>query len=161
MCILVIDGMGGGLGGQIIGQLRKQLTATEIIAIGTNSIATSCMLKAGADKGASGENALRVCLQEAECIIGPLGIVLGDAMLGEITQNIAYLIASSKTPKILIPVNHKNIEIAGLGNEQIMADLIKDAVNRVKHTLNRIDKNRGVKDADSNVLRLCIGNIEN
>lgn len=135
MSILVVDGMGGGLGAQIVIQLRQQFPEREIVAVGTNSTATTNMVKAGANKGATGPNAIRVCLQNADCLIGPLGIVLADAMLGEITPGIACLIGSAKVPKILIPISHKGLEIAGLQPHSTMADLIRIAVQKVKEIL--------------------------
>ncbi|MBZ4654786.1 MAG: DUF3842 family protein [Bacillota bacterium] len=135
MTILVVDGLGGGLGAQIVTQLRQQLPQAEIIAVGTNSAATTAMVKAGASKGATGENAVRVCLKNASCVIGPMGIVLADSMLGEITQAVASMIASSPVPKILIPVNHKNLEIVGVQTQQPLAEMIKEAVQKVKNYL--------------------------
>ncbi len=135
MTILVVDGLGGGLGAQIVTQLRQQLPQAEIIAVGTNSAATTAMVKAGASKGATGENAVRVCLKNASYVIGPMGIVLANSMLGEITETVASMIASSPIPKILIPVNHKNLEIVGIQTQQPLAELIKEAVQKVKNYL--------------------------
>ena len=132
MSILVIDGMGGGLGAQIVIQLRQQMPDKEIIAVGTNSMATVNMVKAGASKGATGTNAVRVCLKSADCIVGPIGIIIADSMLGEITTEIAGLVSSSPIPKVLVPVNHKNLEIVGLQAQSTMAELIKSTVQRVK-----------------------------
>lgn len=132
MSILVIDGMGGGLGAQIVIQLRQQMPDKEIIVVGTNSVATTNMIKAGASKGATGTNAVRVCLKNAECIVGPIGIVIADSMLGEITAEIAGLISGSPVPKVLVPVNHNNLEIVGLQAQSTMAELIKSTVQRVK-----------------------------
>ncbi len=135
MSILVVDGMGGGLGAQIVTQLRQQMPAAEIIAVGTNATATSNMVKAGASKGATGENAVKVCLRNAKCVVGPIGIILADAMLGEITSHIAISICSSPLPKVLIPVNHKNIEIVGMHSQQTMSVLLKMAVTRVEEIM--------------------------
>lgn len=132
MSILVIDGMGGGLGAQIIAQLRYLLPEKEIIAAGTNSAATSNMVKAGANRGSTGENAIRVCLKNADCVVGPIGIILADAMLGEITAEIAVMVGRAPIPKILIPVNHKDIEIVGFHTQSTLADLIKLAAQKVK-----------------------------
>ncbi|MCR4441988.1 MAG: DUF3842 family protein [Peptococcaceae bacterium] len=132
MSILVIDGMGGGLGAQIVMQLRQQMPDREIIAVGTNSVATTNMVKAGANKGATGANAVRVCLRNAACVVGPIGIIIADSMLGEITAEIAALISGAPVPKVLVPVNHKNLEIVGLQAQPTMAELIKATVQRVK-----------------------------
>lgn len=135
MGILVVDGMGGGLGAQIIIQLRQLMPDAEILAVGTNSMATTNMVKAGASKGATGANAIKVCLQNAECVIGPLGIILADSMLGEITPDIAAMIGRADIPRVLIPVNHKNLEIIGLSANSTMADLVKTAALRVRKIL--------------------------
>ncbi|PKM88950.1 MAG: hypothetical protein CVU87_06345 [Firmicutes bacterium HGW-Firmicutes-12] len=137
MSILVVDGMGGGLGAQIIMQTRNLMPEREIIAAGTNSTATTNMVKAGATKGATGVNAIKVCLRNAECIIGPLGIILADAMLGEITPEIACLIGSATMPKVLVPVSHKDIDIIGLQENLTMSDLIKKAVKKVKEKVEK------------------------
>jgi len=135
MSILVIDGMGGGMGAQLVAQLRQQMPDVEIIAVGTNSVATTNMVKAGANKGATGANAVRVCLHNASCVVGPLGIIIADSMLGEITAEIAALISGAPVPKVLLPVNHKNLEIVGLQTLPTMAELIKAAVHRVQAIL--------------------------
>ncbi|MDX9872560.1 MAG: DUF3842 family protein [Clostridia bacterium] len=137
MSILVIDGMGGGLGAQIITQLSGVLPDKQIIAVGTNSTATANMVRAGAKKGATGINAVRVCLRDADCIIGPLGLVLADSMLGEITPEIAVMISSAAIPKVLIPVSHKNLEIIGLQVNSTMADLVRQAVRKTKELLDK------------------------
>ncbi len=111
--ITVIDGQGGRIGKTVIEQLKKRLPLQEIYAIGTNSIATSAMLKAGADYGATGENPCIVNAKDSDIIIGPIGIVFADALLGEITPNIAVAIGSSNAFKILIPTNRCNHYVAG------------------------------------------------
>ncbi len=111
--ITIIDGQGGKIGKTLIEQLKKKMPEQEIYAIGTNSIATSAMLKAGADYGATGENPCVVNAKDSDIIIGPIGIVFADALLGEITPNIATAIGSSKAFKILIPTNRCNHYIVG------------------------------------------------
>ena len=113
MKIVVIDGQGGKIGRTVIEQLKKKVPQEEILAIGTNSIATSSMLKAGAALGATGENPIVVASRDADIIIGPIGIVMADSLLGEITPTMANAIASSKARKILIPTNRCNHFIAG------------------------------------------------
>ncbi|MCX7795718.1 MAG: DUF3842 family protein [bacterium] len=103
--ILVIDGLGGGLGSEIITRL-KGIPDIEIIAVGTNSFATGSMLRAGANRGATGENAIKVSSLDADIIIGPWGIVIPNSMMGEITTGIAEAVATSKAIKVLIPVSH-------------------------------------------------------
>ena len=113
--ICVIDGQGGGIGSNIIKKLRTLCNDTvEIIALGTNAIATAQMLKAKANRGASGENAILQTIKNADLIIGPLSIVLGNAMMGEVTPQIASAIACCNAKKLLLPLSQENVEIVGL-----------------------------------------------
>ncbi len=113
--ICVIDGQGGGIGSAVIKKLKDVFEETvEIIALGTNAIATSQMLKARANRGATGENAIVRTTQRVDVIIGPLSIVLAHAMMGEVTPRIAEAISGSPARKILIPLFQENVEIAGL-----------------------------------------------
>ena len=105
MMIMVIDGQGGKMGKNIVEQLKKRFPEDELLAIGTNSIATAAMLKAGADAGATGENPAIVGSRRADIIIGPMGIVIADSLLGEITPKMAVAIGQSSAKKVLIPVN--------------------------------------------------------
>lgn len=105
MKIMVIDGQGGKMGKNIVEQLKKRFPEDELLAIGTNSIATAAMLKAGADAGATGENPAIVGSRRADIIIGPMGIVIADSLLGEITPKMAVAIGQSSAKKVLIPVN--------------------------------------------------------
>ena len=105
MVIMVIDGQGGKMGKNIVEQLKKRFPEDELLAIGTNSIATAAMLKAGADAGATGENPAIVGSRRADIIIGPMGIVIADSLLGEITPKMAVAIGQSSAKKVLIPVN--------------------------------------------------------
>lgn len=113
MKIVIIDGQGGRMGKSVIERLHAHYPNLEIYAIGTNSIATSAMLKAGACYGATGENPVIVNARDADIIIGPIGIVIADSLLGEITPAMASAIGSSKAYKILIPVNRCNHLIVG------------------------------------------------
>lgn len=112
--IVVIDGQGGKIGKMVVEQLKQRLPEVRIIAIGTNSIATATMLKAGADAGATGENPVVVNTNKADIIVGPLGIIIADALLGEITPNMAQAICQSSAQKILLPVNKCHTTIVGL-----------------------------------------------
>ncbi len=116
--ICVIDGQGGGIGSAIIKKLNLALNNAdiEIIALGSNAIATAQMLKARANRGASGENAIVRSVQHADIIIGPIGIIMAHAMMGEITPKMAEAIASSPAQKILLPLSQENIVIAGLSS---------------------------------------------
>ena len=119
MNILVIDGQGGKIGSMVISLIKKTMPNQEIIAVGTNSIATTAMLKAGADKGASGENPVIVNAKKAHIIVGPLGIAVANAMLGEVTPKMAEAIGNSDAQKILIPTNNCNNYVAGTENLSI------------------------------------------
>ena len=119
MKLVIIDGQGGKMGRTVIEQLKKNLPNIEIYAIGTNSIATSAMLKAGADYGATGENPVIVGARTADIIIGPIGIVIADALMGEITPAMSAAIGQSSAYKILIPVNRCNHYIAGCGDHSL------------------------------------------
>ncbi len=115
--ICVIDGQGGGIGSTIIKKLKEYFgEKIEIIALGTNAIATSQMLKAKANRGASGENAIVYTIKNVDFIIGPVGIILANAMMGEITPKIAEAIANSPAKKLLIPLTQENVEIVGLSS---------------------------------------------
>lgn len=105
MKILIIDGQGGKMGKAVVAQLKTACPYLILTAIGTNSIATSAMLKAGADFVATGENPVIVACRDADIVIGPLGIVIADSLLGEITPAMACAVGSSPALKILIPVN--------------------------------------------------------
>jgi len=131
MKILVIDAQGGGIGKSAVASLKESFPEAEIIAVGTNTIATSAMLKAGADHGATGENAVVVCSRDADFIVGPVGIVIADAMYGEITPKMAVAVGQSKADRILIPVHHCKNTVAGVQSYQIDS-LIKAAIEEIK-----------------------------
>lgn len=116
MKITIIDGQGGKLGKTIVEQLKKRHPELELYAIGTNSLATAAMLKAGADYAATGENPCIVNAQDSDIIIGPVGIVIANALLGEITPAVAAAVGASKAYKILIPMNRCNHYIVGCGD---------------------------------------------
>jgi hypothetical protein len=138
MRIAVIDGMGGGIGAQITGQLKQELgNRAEIIALGTNASATDRMVRAGADRGASGENAIRVSAASADIILGPIGIVIPDAMMGEVTAAIAQTVFSSKAEKFLIPITQQHFTIVGFETKPI-GMLISQTVQMVKERFSGI-----------------------
>lgn len=127
LLVLIIDGMGGGIGTQLVSQLSGQsLPGVEIICVGTNSWATQSMLKAGAVRGATGENAVRVMAGHADVIAGPIGIVMTNALMGEITAAMAEAVTSSAARKILVPVNQGHFEIVGMESRPLLS-LIKEA----------------------------------
>ncbi len=118
--ICVIDGQGGGIGSTIIAKLKLVYgESVEILALGTNAIATSRMLKAKANRGASGENAIVHTVQIADIIIGPVGIVLAHAMMGEVTPQIAAAVAQSPVPKYLLPLSQENVMIVGVADDPL------------------------------------------
>ena len=115
MRICVIDGQGGGIGSLIIKKLKDAFEeSVEIIALGTNAIATSQMLKAQANRGASGENAIVRNVHQADVIVGPVAIVLAHAMMGEVTPMMAEAVSASPAKKILIPLSQENVELVGM-----------------------------------------------
>ena len=128
--ILIIDGQGGGLGKQLVEELRRQKLDAEITAVGTNSAATSAMMKAGADNGATGENPVIVCSGNADIIAGPIGIVLKDALLGEITGKMACAVSDSRAHKVLIPNNRCNHTIVGVAPAPV-GELVRQAAVKI------------------------------
>jgi len=131
MLVLVIDGMGGGIGAQLVSQLSGQVAAgVEVVCVGTNAWATQSMVKAGAARGATGENALKVMTRSADIIAGPIGIVIPNALMGEITPLMAKAVAASTARKVLVPVSQGHFEIVGLENRPLVAN-IRDAVARI------------------------------
>ena len=119
MNILVIDAQGGGIGKQLISAIKENIPDAIITAVGTNTIATSAMLKAGAKNAATGENAVIVGCRCADVIIGPVGIVIADSMHGEITPAMALAVGQSMAKRILIPVSHCNNLIVGVSDFSI------------------------------------------
>jgi len=117
MKILVIDGMGGGIGKSVIERLRQETANYSILAIGTNAIATSVMLKAGADLSATGENAIIYNCKRVDVIIGTIGIVLANSMLGEISPAISEAVSSSEAMKIFIPTSKCNSFVTGVKDQ--------------------------------------------
>ena len=113
--ICVIDGQGGGIGSAIIKKIKDRFEERiEIIALGTNAIATAQMLKAKANKGASGSNAIIQTVKKGDVIIGPVGIIMPNSMMGEVTMHMAEAICSSEAKKILLPLSQENLEIVGV-----------------------------------------------
>lgn len=114
MKIMVMDGQGGGVGRAAIERIKDVVKQARVVAVGTNALATSNMLKAGADAGASGENAVKLHASLADVIVGPVGILVADALMGEVTPKMAKAVGRSRAVKILIPVGKCCVEIAGL-----------------------------------------------
>lgn len=131
MNILVIDAQGGGIGKSAVASLKAAFPKAEITAVGTNTIATSAMLKAGADHAATGENSVVVCARDADFIVGPIGIVIADSMYGEITPKMAAAVGQSKGERILIPIYHCKNTVVGVQSYQI-DKLIQAVVEEIK-----------------------------
>lgn len=136
MIIAVIDGMGGGIGAQVVSAIREELPSyIEIYALGTNSMATSSMMRAHANKGATGENAIVVSSKKVNIIISPISVVIPNSMLGEVTSKISEAVCDSEAFKILLPIMPENMEIVGLEGKPLTL-LIKDAIKSIKKEFN-------------------------
>lgn len=129
--ILVIDGQGGRVGALLVGEIKKAALPACVIAVGTNTIATTAMLKAGADQGATGENPVVVQARRADVIIGPIGIVLADALLGEVTPAMATAVASSEAQRLLIPQNRCSTTVVGT-TDRTVADYVALAMEKLR-----------------------------
>ena len=130
MIVMVVDGQGGRLGASLTEKFKKACPEAEVLAIGTNSAATAAMLKAGADEGATGENPVKVASTRADVITGPVGIIMADSLLGEVTAKMAESITAAGAKKVLIPMNKCNTLIAGINGETV-SDLTEDAVKKI------------------------------
>ena len=136
--ICVIDGQGGGIGATLIKYLKAEFGETvELIALGTNAIATAQMLKAGANKGASGENAICCTAARVDCIVGPVAITWANAMLGELTPRMAEAVMSSAAAKILLPLSQENADIVGLSREPL-PHLVEAAVAKIREVVKHV-----------------------
>ena len=137
MQIMVVDGQGGGIGKTVIEQLRTKLgDEIEIWAFGTNALATSAMLKAGANEGATGENAIVWNAAKVDIIIGSIAIIAANSMLGELTPLMASAIAQSPAKKVLIPLNRCQIYVMGASSEPL-PHYVSDVVDFVKNSINK------------------------
>jgi len=128
--IVVIDGQGGKIGKTLIEKMKAAALPCEIYAIGTNSIATSVMIKAGADYAATGENSVVVNVRDADVIVGPVGIAIADSLLGEVTSRMAAAVGQSPAKKLLLPINKCNHKIIGVKDVTI-SELIDEAVRQI------------------------------
>jgi len=130
-----MDGQGGGIGATVIKGLRHSIGADlEILALGTNSIATSRMMKAGANRGGTGENAIICTSQVVDLIIGPLGILVANAMMGEVTPKMASAVSSSRAKKVLIPLTQEKIKIVGVSDEPL-PHLVNQIIKTVREII--------------------------
>ncbi len=128
MTVVILDAQGGGMGRMLVEGLKKALPEQPVIAVGTNALATAAMLRAGADQGATGENAIVVTSGRADLILCPIGMVLCDAMLGEVTPAMAMAVGRSRAHKILLPVSRCQTTIAGTP-KMSMAEAVQKAVD--------------------------------
>ena len=134
MKVLIVDGQGGRLGKQLVKEVLERFPQAELSAVGTNSIATEQMLKAGAPRAATGENAVTVACRRAQVILGPVGIVIADALMGEVTPHMAKAVGQSDAVRILLPHDKCNTLVAGVGDVGMSA-LIEDAMDKLKMVL--------------------------
>ncbi len=133
----MIDGQGGGIGSMIVRRLREEFKDDlEILALGTNSAATTAMMKARANKGATGENAIIYNSARVDLIIGPLSVVLANGMLGELSPSVSGAIAASPAKKILLPINQEGVEVVGVQREPL-PHLIEKVIEYLKDSINR------------------------
>lgn len=131
MNVLVIDAQGGGIGRQLVSVIKESIPEAEVTAVGTNSAATSVMLRAGADQAATGENAVVVNSRKADAIVGPIGIVIADSLYGEVTPVMAKAVAQSDARRILIPINHCDNIVVGVSDLNI-GTLIRGVVSELE-----------------------------
>ena len=131
MNILIIDGQGGQLGAQLVKEITAQFPEAELVCVGTNAMASSAMLKAGAKRAATGENPVAVACRKADVIIGPIGIVIADSLMGEVTPQMALAVAQADAVRILIPMNKCDNLVAGVGNSNARI-LIEDALAKLR-----------------------------
>lgn len=130
MKIMIMDGQGGGVGRSLVEAIRERCPEAELIAVGTNATATSNMMKGGTAVGATGENAVIYNSSRVNLIVGPIGIIMANAMLGEITPKMAEAVASADVPVLLIPMNRCNAQVMGVENRKL-GDYIKEAVEKI------------------------------
>ncbi len=130
MNILVIDGQGGRLGSQLVQAAVARFPQARICAVGTNAMATAAMIKAGAHQAATGENPAIVACRTADVIVGPIGIVIADALYGEVTPAMAVAVGQSRAARVLIPINKCENQVAGVA-DQPLAAMVDDALRRV------------------------------
>lgn len=134
MKIVVIDGQGGRLGKLLVEGVRGRMPQAEIYAIGTNALATASMLKAGADFGATGENPVVRAVMDADGVLGPVGIVVANSILGEVTPAMAEAVGSCRGRKFLIPMNNCGVVVAGV-SEQPLGAYVASAVEALAAAL--------------------------
>ena len=130
MRVLIVDGQGGRLGKQLVKEVLERFPQVELMAVGTNSMATEQMLKAGAQRAATGENAVVVACRKADVILGPMGMVIADALMGEVTPEMAKAVGQSEGVRILLPSDKCSTLVAGVTDTGMTA-LIRDAMDKL------------------------------
>ncbi len=136
MNILIIDGQGGQLGAGLIKAVLAKYPDADLTAVGTNAVATASMLKAGVQKAATGENPVVVAARKADVIMGPIGIVIADALMGEVTPQMSVAVGQSDAVRILLPMNKCDNIVAGVGTGS-MAELVSDAVRKLEKIIEK------------------------
>ena len=134
MNILIMDGQGGQLGALLVKEISRNFPEASITAVGTNAAATGAMLKAGARNAATGENPVVVACRKADVIIGPIGIVIADSLLGEVTEKMALAVARAEAVRLLIPMNRCDNLVAGVPDLNVNA-LVADAVEKLRRVI--------------------------
>lgn len=132
--VLVIDGQGGGIGRQITQNIKENFPEMSVRAVGTNILATQAMIKSGADEAATGENAVIVGCRKADFIVGPIGIVIADSLMGEITPAMAVAIGQSNATRILLPVNQCDNQVVGVNNYSL-SYLIRECMEMIRKNI--------------------------
>ena len=133
MKIVVLDGQGGGIGRALVSAIAQRLPEdAELLCVGTNAMATAAMLKAGAHRGATGENSVRWAAEHADVLVAPIALVLRNAMMGEVTEGMAAAVGASRAQKVLVPTQRCNVYIAGVGTVS-MQELVDDAARQAVH----------------------------
>lgn len=135
MKVVIVDGMGGGIGKSLAEEIIKKEMEIELVCVGTNSIATSNMMKAGVDIAATGENAIIYNINSADIVLGPVGLLMENSMYGEISPKITNAMSSSRAKKIIIPLTNEKLYIAGL-EEYSLAEKISQAVSLCEEVVN-------------------------
>lgn len=131
MTILVIDGRGGNIGRQLVKMIGERFPNDELIAVGTNSMATESMLKGGAKNAATGENSVVVACRRADIIVGSIGIAIADALMGEVTPKMALAVGQSSAHRVLIPMNRCETQVAGIVDVPL-TELLEDALRKIE-----------------------------
>ena len=133
--VLIVDGQGGGIGRQLVEEIKSSRLPCRVTAVGTNTAATAAMLKAGADQGATGENAVAVQVRDADVVTGPVGIAVADSLMGEVTPRMAQAVAQCGAELLLIPTNRCRISVVGV-KDMTMEQLAEEAVERIRALAN-------------------------